>query len=144
MPRMRTGTATFLRFVLRSGVEGEDWSFLAPQTQEDPVDPTVSDEDLEVGSDHISDTESIDTRGGISDAAGEAEVVSLLEAPVPTVSVPVERFTDSFQWLRKWIWKSIQTPSVSDEIRSRIHEGGVSVGHARCVRRGRGGKGRRL
>ena len=97
---MRTATATFLRFVLRSEVEGEDWSFLAFRTQEDPVDPTVLDEDLEVGSDHSSDTESIDTRGGTSsDAEGEAEVVSLLEAPVPTVSVPVERFTNSFQWL---------------------------------------------
>ena len=71
---------------------------LGGQTQEDPVD-TVFDEDFEVGSDHSSDTESIDTQGGTSDAAGEAEVVSLLEAPVPTVSVPVERFTDSFQWL---------------------------------------------
>ena len=53
------------------------------------------DEDFEAG----SDTESIDIRGGTSDAAGEAEVVSVPEAPVPTVSVPVERFADSFQWL---------------------------------------------
>ena len=72
---------------------------LGAQTQEDPVDPTALDEDLEVGSDHSPDTESTDTRGGTSDAAGEAEVVSVPEAPVPTVSVPVERFTDSFQWL---------------------------------------------
>ena len=69
---------------------------LGAQTQEDLVDPTVLDEGLEAGSDHSSDTESIDTRSGTSDAAGEAEVVSLPEAPVPTVSVPV---TDSFQWL---------------------------------------------
>ena len=55
---------------------------LGAQTQEDPVDPTVLDEDLEVGSDHSSDTESIDTRGGTSDAVGEAEVVSVPEAPV--------------------------------------------------------------
>ena len=46
---------------------------LGAQTQEDPVDPIALDEDPEVGSDH---TESIDTRGGTSDAAGEAEVVS--------------------------------------------------------------------
>ena len=62
---------------------------LGAQTQEDPVDPTVLDEDLEVGSDHSSDIESIDARGGTSDAAGEAEVVSLPEAPVPTVSSPI-------------------------------------------------------
>ena len=68
------------------------------QTQE-PVDPIVFDEDLEVGSHHSSDTESIDSWGGTFDAAGEAEVVSVPEAPVPAVSVPVERFTDSFQWL---------------------------------------------
>ena len=72
---------------------------LGAQTQVDPVDPTVPDEDLEDGSDHSSDTESIDTRGGTSDAEGEVEVVSPPEAQVPTVSVPFERFTDSFEWL---------------------------------------------
>ena len=45
---------------------------LGAQTQVDPVDPTVLDEDLEEGSDHSSDTESIDSRGGTSDAEGEA------------------------------------------------------------------------
>ena len=77
MPRMKTATATFLRFVFLSGMERKDWSFLALSTQEDPVDPTVLDKDLEVGSDHSSDTESIDTRGGTSDAAGEVEFVSV-------------------------------------------------------------------
>ena len=94
------------------------------------------DEDLEVGSDHSSDTESIDTRGGTSDAAGEAEVVSVPEAPVPTVSVPVERFTDSFQWLGEVDLEVVfkQRPCLMKSVPGFM-KGGVSVCHARCVGR---------
>ena len=84
---------------------GRRYVIFAAQTQVDPVDPIVVDEDLEDGSDHSSDTESIDIRGGTSDAEGEVEVVSPPEAPVPTVSVPRDSPTVSSGWL-KWIWKS--------------------------------------
>ena len=63
---------------------------LGAQTQVDPIDPTVLDDDLEEGSEHNSDTESIDSRGGTSDAEGEAEVVPRPEPPLPAVSVSVE------------------------------------------------------
>ena len=58
---------------------------LGAQTQVDPVDPTVLDEDLDEGSDQSSDTENTDSRSETSDVEGEAEV-----------AVPVERFIDSF------------------------------------------------
>ena len=79
---------------------------LGAQTQEDPVDPTVLDEDLEVGSDHSSDTESIDTRGGTSDAEGEAESCHFLRhqsQQFPSQSRDSQ--TVSSGW-PKWIWKS--------------------------------------
>ena len=55
------------------------------QTDDDPVDPNVLDEDLEVRVD-------IDIRGRICVATGEQKRLwSLFEAPVPTLSVPVEK-----------------------------------------------------
>ena len=64
------------------------------QTQVDPVDPTALDEEWD-----RSDTESIESRGGTSDAVGEMEVEPFLEPPVPPVAVPVGNFLGSFQWL---------------------------------------------
>ena len=83
------------------------------QTQVNPVDPAALDENRD-----RSDTESIDSRGGTSDVAGEMEVEPLPEPPVPAVAVPVERFLDCFQWLaevdlevvfkqRPWLMKSV-------------------------------------
>ena len=65
------------------------------QTQIDPPEPTVPDQE----SYRTSDTESIESRGGISEMEGEVEVASFPEPPVPAVVVPVERFNRSFEWL---------------------------------------------
>ena len=65
------------------------------QTQVDPVEPTVPDPEPH----HTSDTESFQSRGGISDMEGEVEVASVLEPPVPIIVAPVERFNRSFEWL---------------------------------------------
>ena len=77
---------------------------LGVQTQEDPIDPTVLDEGLEVGSDHSSDTESIVSRGGTSGAEPrschfprhQSQQFPFQSRDSPTVSKG---------WL-KWIWKS--------------------------------------
>ena len=63
------------------------------QTQVDPVDPTALDEEWD-----RSDSESIESRGGTSDAVDGMEVEPVLEPPVPAVAVPVGNFL-SFQWL---------------------------------------------
>ena len=65
------------------------------QTQVDPVEPTVPDPEQH----HTSETESIESRGGISDMEGEVEVASVLEPPVLIIVAPVERFNRSFEWL---------------------------------------------
>ena len=75
----------------QSGVGGGDWLLMALRLRWVPL--------IEEGSDHSSVTESIDSRGGTSDAEGEAEVLPPPKPSVPAVSVPIERFTDSFQWL---------------------------------------------
>ena len=64
------------------------------QTQVDPVEPTVPDPEP-----HTSDTESFQSRGGISTVEGEVEVTSVLEPPVPVIVAPLERFNRSFEWL---------------------------------------------
>ena len=99
------------------------------QTQVDPVDPTVLDEDWD-----RSDTESIESRGGISDAVGEMEVEPLLEPPVPAVAVPVGNFLGFFQWLAEVDLEVVfkQRPCLMKSV-SRILEGGIQVCHACCA-----------
>ena len=76
-------------------VRGRRLVIVGAQTQVDPVEPTVPDPELH----HTSDTESIESRGGISDMEGEVEVASVPEPLVLVIVAPVERFNRSFEWL---------------------------------------------
>ena len=62
------------------------------QIQVDPVVPTTLDEEWD-----RSDTESIESRGGTSDAVGEMEVEPILEPPVPAVASLSGIFSAVFQ-----------------------------------------------